>query len=208
MIDKKGVINLPVIILSSLGVLVLILGGSFVYLSMNGTDYSDIYSQRALSGEIKNPITELGLNYENITGEFRENETLNSSIQLDESLEKELIKYVAINLKLYNLHKIPFTSITPKIKVNVDNRTYFVEIERGEIFVDAKDEDGEDLRVNTNSEEIKKMLKDVDYVSESFGSGNTYVELTGNKLELFSKGYLALYNEWSEELDLPFEFEI
>ena len=93
--NKIGTLNLPVMILSVFSILVLLFGGSFVYFSLNGKDYSAIYSEKISSGEIKNPITK----FNEIDGVMIDiGEDLNLS-----DLEEETLNYALIELEIYNL---------------------------------------------------------------------------------------------------------
>ncbi len=190
--NKNGTLNLPVAILSVFGFLVLLFGSSFVYFSLNGKDYSLIYSERIESGEIKNPLKEF-----NLISEGDVNLLIDQNLNLTD-LEEEMLGYALVKLEVYNLHNIPFTSQTPKIEVEIDENVYSVEVSDGDIQISRDEVSKEDITIKTTQEEIIKMMGDESYVQESFSSGNSNVELDANKFILFSKGYSNLYNGLKE----------
>jgi len=120
---------------------------------------------------------------------------LNTSL---EDIEKEFVYYAAVQLKLYNLQEIPFTSIRPAIQVQIDKGNYFIEISEGEIFVNKGIAENPDIILRTSYEEVFKMTEDEVYISESFASEKSKIEIDASKLVLFSKGYLNLYQELEE----------
>ncbi|MBW6442704.1 hypothetical protein K0A97_02890 [Patescibacteria group bacterium] len=204
---KKSIVLISFLILV---ILVILLISLFVYQVLNIKDYSEVYEQRIATGEIVDPITKYGLLFQNMNDVWEVGRDLivntllgDKRIILEknfpdinlEDLEKEFIEYAAIKLKLYNLQEIPFTSIKPKIQIIVDQRDYFIEVSKGELFVSRGFIDNPDLTLRTSYEEIFKMINNEDYIQESFSSGKSTFELTDNYFVLFSKGYLNLYKE-------------
>jgi len=186
------------------------LSSSFVYKALNTQDYTETYEERMEDGEIINPIQEYGLILEEIEIEDIEDllkegnlnnleEILSnlSNISL-EKIEEDFVYYAAVQLKLYNLQEIPFTSIKPVIQIQIDERNYSIEISEGEIFVEKGIVENPDMILKTSYEELLKMTEDESHLSESFSSGMSGIEITANKFVLFSKGYLGLYQELEE----------
>ncbi|MBI2043122.1 hypothetical protein HYT25_01910 [Candidatus Pacearchaeota archaeon] len=186
----RGEVNLPVIILLVFGLFTVGLGASYVYFSINGTDYSSLYSDRISSGEIKKPTTQFNQTTENNT-ESTENE-INQLV-----IDKDLVRYFSSLLKVYNLHNIPYTSITPKIQIYIEDTAYFEEIIDGEIIINEGERKDKDIIIRTNLEEMAKMIEDSNYLKNSFSSGGSQIETVADKFTLFSKGYLNLYKEWT-----------
>ncbi|MEK6819972.1 MAG: hypothetical protein AABY03_02125 [Nanoarchaeota archaeon] len=184
---RNGELNVPVIILGIFGFAVFGLAVSYIYFAINGTDYSESYLERISSGEIKNPFLEEDENGEIIV---KIDEDLNLT-----DLEEEALHYALVELQIYNLHDIPFTSQSPRIEVEIDTNTYAVEVINGEIEVNVGDVKKEDIIIKTTQEEIIKMVNNEGYAQESFSSGNSEIEKVANDFVLFSKGYLDLYNE-------------
>jgi len=205
-------LNVPAIVLSVVGGIALILIISFVYMSLNGKNYTETYNQKIESGKIQNPISRFGLMFSDsqeipqgakvikIQTEQGEKHII---IQADlgdfdiSEVEKELVNYGAIVLKLYNLHEVPFTGITPKVQIYIDGNAYYIEITKGNIIIKDGETQKPDIIIRTTHEEIFKIIEDNKYAKESISSGKTSIEQVANKAVLFSKGYLTLYEEFS-----------
>lgn len=193
---QKKVFNVPAIILSILGIITLTLALSFIYFSLNGRDYTKIYNEKIATGEIKNPFIEFELN----SSEGNKSIFIEESIMGELNISNiELIKYTFTILKLYNLHNIPFTTITPKIQIYLNQDIYSIEIKKGDIIIKEEEIQNEDIIIRTTNEEILKMNKDDNYTKESISSGKTTIEKVANDFILFSKGYLNLYKELNLE---------
>lgn len=133
--EEKRELNVPAVILPLfiLGVFVFVSVSSFVYFSLNGPDYTLGYKEKMETGEIKNPVQEFSLVFSDSSGEetnegnvirvdTEEGEKIiiiNSDITgMDFSeIQKKMVQYTAVILKVYNLHEISFISITPKIQI-------------------------------------------------------------------------------------------
>jgi hypothetical protein len=96
-------------------------------------------------------------------------------------------------LKAYNLDE--YKSEVPKIQFYLDEMPYFIEIIGGEIQIEEGIMEGEDIIIGTIQEELIKMTSDQEYIKTSFESGGSTIELIGEDIELFMKGYLEIYNE-------------
>ena len=211
---EKRPLNVPLIVLTALGAVVLILAALFVYFSVNGKDYSNIYSQKEASGEIQNPSANFALASENDTQNYSRTIKVNtpdgektiiikgslSNLSSDyniteEDVQKDLINYMGIYLELYNLHEIPFTSITPKVQVYLEGKPYFMEVSKGDIILSDGVAKNPDIVITTTYEEIFKMINNENYVTQSISLNRTTIELKANYFVLFSKGYLTLYNK-------------
>ncbi|MFH1325780.1 MAG: hypothetical protein ABIH49_03375 [archaeon] len=206
---SKRVLNLPVLVLSVFSIIALGLLFSFIYLSVNGNDYTNVYLEKIQSGEIKNPIKSLGLilSEEEVSEEYQVIELEGGKKIIIKSqnvgelsitdIEKASIEYASVLLKFYNLHNVPFTSITPKIQIYIDDNPYYAEVIGGEIIVEGGESESADVIIRTTNEEMFKMNDDETYARESFSSGASQFEKVANDFILFSKGYLSLYNEFS-----------
>ena len=204
----KQPMDVPAITLSILGAITLILVISFVFMSVNGKDYSNVYLEKKAAGEITNPSMRFSL-AQNDTGSgervihVETEDGIKTIIIKDinignistEEIEKELVNYASIVLKLYNLHNIPFTSITPKIQIYVEKNPYLVEITKGVIIIDSKAINNPDIIIRTTYEEVFKIIENEDYAGESVSLGKTTVEAVADKFTLFAKGYLTLLDE-------------
>lgn len=175
---EKKVLDVPLIVISVFGIVTLILVISFIYFSINGPNYTENYREK--SGGIKN-ITEF---------KIINNANLSNS-------QEEMVRYISIVLKLYNLHEIPYTTITPKIQVYINEDSYFVEIVKGDIIINKGETSEKDIKIKTTLDEMIKMKENENYAKESISSGKTTIEKIANDFTLFSKGYLNLYKELS-----------
>jgi len=206
--NLKRPIDLPTVILSIFGIGTMIILIAFFYLSVYGKDYSSIYSEKINKGEIDNPITKFSLVSEEVTESEDRVIKVNTPegiktiiIKSDvgdltvNDIERELVNYMGVYLKLYNLHEIPFTSITPKIQVYLEDKPYLLEIVNGVIIIDDIVSENPDIIIRTAYEEVFKMAENEDYAKESISLEKTKVEIVENNFVLFSKGYLSLYNE-------------
>tara|TARA_Y100000310_G_C20368828_1_gene662545 strand:- start:96 stop:761 length:666 start_codon:yes stop_codon:yes gene_type:complete len=218
--SKRGAANVPLIVLIACGILLFALAATFMYASVNGTDYSNIYLEKIENAEIKNPITQLKLMFQSDSeeiGETEDDETEGQVIKINtpdgekriivknieigdltiEEIETELINYASVVLKLYNLHNTPFTKNNPKIQIYIEESAYSVRVLKGDIFVEPGTFNKPDIILRTTYEEIFKMIEDTGYAGESFSSGKSSVELAASKFILFTKGYLSLYKEFN-----------
>lgn len=211
--EEKRVLNVPAIILSIFGACTLILVILFVFFSINGPNYTPTYNEKIQKGEIRNPITRFGLIFSEEGSEELEEGDKVIKINTEEGekiivikihdvedltiseIEKEIVNYASVVMKLYNLHNIPFTSITPKIQIYIDENTYFVEVSKGNIIINEGEGENEDIIIRTTHDEIFKIIKGEISAEESFSLGKTSIELVANKVILFSKGYLSLYED-------------
>ncbi len=116
----------------------------------------------------------------------------------DVVLQADHIAYFLSELGAYQLHNSPLSSNTPKIEVVADERVFGAEVVSGKVLVQEKSLIELDLRIIASQEEIVNALRSEDvkgYVQQSVTDGKTRIEQAGSYSQLFSKGYLNLYNE-------------
>ncbi|MDP1695545.1 MAG: hypothetical protein Q8L29_01375 [archaeon] len=109
------------------------------------------------------------------------------------------VSYLLYNIGAWQLHNPPLSSDTPKIEIDVGDEIYNAVVEKGNINVQKGKIDSKDIIIILTKEEAVKMMKDSNYVKESFKSGGSRIELVAGETTLFLKGYLKLYNELSDE---------
>lgn len=107
------------------------------------------------------------------------------------------VSYLLYSIGAGQLHNPPLSSDTPKIEINVGDEIYNAVVEEGNIDVQKGDIASKDIVIILTKEEAVKMMKDSNYVKESFKSGGSRIELVAGETTLFLKGYLKLYNELS-----------
>ncbi|MEM4259340.1 MAG: hypothetical protein QXS38_01075 [Candidatus Pacearchaeota archaeon] len=157
----------------SVGLIFLLIITSFFYFALFASDNSKVYS----GIEIKNPISDL-------TDEA-------ALVAFDESF----IFYLLYSIKAYNLHAPPLSSDYPRIEVEVSGEPFSATVLRGVINVSKGKIAKEDIIIRTTKEEAIKMLRDKNYIMNSFNEGKSRIELVAGQTTLFAKGYLNMYNE-------------
>jgi hypothetical protein len=209
MVEKKPA-NVPAIVLLILGAVFFVFLISFVYMSLNGKNYSSIYTQKISTGEVPNPINSFSL-FNGTNANSTNTITINTSqgpktiiIKMSSfnytltDVQKQIVNYASVILKLYNLHNIPFTTIPPKVQIYIDENAYFVEISGGNIIIYDGVIDSPDLVIRTSSDNILSALQNKESLKDVISSGKISIDLVANKFILFTKGYLGLYNEFSK----------
>ena len=171
--NKKGSAALWISLIL-LGLLVITL---FLYFVLYNPAHNSSRVDKISSGELVNPTT--GLSVESAVKQFNES----------------FVYYLLYNIKAYNLHNPPLSKNTPKILIYVDNDVYNAEVDRDEIYVVKDEIVSKDIIIRTTKEEAVKMIRDKNYIADSFSSGNSKIELITDKSTLFGKGYLNLYKE-------------
>jgi hypothetical protein len=109
--------------------------------------------------------------------------------------DETFVIYMLYNIGANKLHRPPLSRDTPEIELLVGDETYSAEVVKGVISVDEGEISDEDILITTSAEEAVKMIRDSEYISDSFSEGKSEIELIAGKVELASKGYLGLYTE-------------
>lgn len=120
------------------------------------------------------------------------NLTMQEAIQ---KFDESFVFYLLYSIKAYNLHNPPLSRDTPKIEIIVGNDAYNAAVSKGIISVNKGAINNEDIVIRTTKEEAVKMVKDKNYVTQSFDEGKSTIELIAGKTKLFAKGYLNMYTE-------------
>lgn len=105
-----------------------------------------------------------------------------------------------INQLLYGLdtdelHNPFLSRNTPKIEILIDGFVFNSEVVKNKITTRGGQISDEDLRIIISSEDVLNALKSDPkiYLQDSVKKGNTQIVTVASKLELYSKGYLDLY---------------
>jgi len=127
--------------------------------------------------EIKNPISE-NTGSEIIIGE-------------------EHISYLLNEIGAYKLHAPPLSNDMPKINLRVDELEFKTEIDIGYPRTNTGKWDKADIKITTTKQEVIAAIKSnpKEYMKNSVSFGKTGIELLGGYTDLFSKGYLTLYQD-------------
>ena len=107
------------------------------------------------------------------------------------------VEYAISALGIENLHKslIPGYG-NPVIELGLGNQYWSAEIVDGEIIVFEEAAEDEDIRIKISEEEIVEALASPDieaFIKESIIEGNIIIEPIAGEVELYSKGYLDMY---------------
>ncbi len=152
--------------------LVVVVGGlSYVYFPQNKGGGSG-----GGGSVVKNPVA--GLSDEEAIAQF------------DESF----VSYLLYSIGAGNLHNPPLSKDTPKILIVIEEINYNAEIVDGRVIVKKGKIENGDIIIVTSREEGVKMLRDRNYFKSSFVDGKSAISMIAGNTELFSKGYLEMYN--------------
>lgn len=176
--NKRG--SKKYLIIGIVLVVVLLIAG-FLYFALVGFDYSSKYNGYTSSGALVNPVAKLST--EEAVAKFNE----------------DFIYYMLYQLEFYNLRSNVLNGDKPRILIYADDDVYSAEISKGDIIVDKNTIDNPDAIIRTTKLEGVLMLKDSNYIVESFNSGKSSIELVASKATLFSKGYLKIYSKMTGE---------
>lgn len=159
-----------IVVFFSILAVVILTGAAFAYFS---------FSAKSGGGSgvvLKNPVAEL------------------SDEEAGRLFDDRFISYLLYAIDADELRNVPLTSDTPKIELRVGDDLYFAEIVSGRVIVKKGDVSEEDIVLITSKEEAVKMLRDLNYVRESFQNGESVIELKAGQTKLFAKGYLKIYD--------------
>jgi hypothetical protein len=178
--DKKGKVVLWIIVI----VLLLIIAGVGVYA------YYTIYGFGSSGGNMGNGGG--GPSLRQIISNISNEEAVNL-------FDRDFVLYLLYSIGAQGVHKVPFGSENPVIEIDVGGEVYNAEVVDGKIIVRDGGIDNEDIRIVSSKEEGIKMIRDQNYVVNSFREGKSSVEMVAGELELAGKGYLSLYNKLTGE---------
>lgn len=161
-----GIFVFLVLIVVGLGI-----GGSFLEFSVFnlGSDGVGLF-------EIRNPV--LGLSDEEAIDAF----------------DEEFVAFLLYSIDAHKLRDAPISFEEPKIEIFVDEKVFNARVEEGAVIVESGGIDGEDVIVRTSAAEAVRMMRNREYIIESFKSGRLSVEFVASRAKLFGKGYLRVYD--------------
>ena len=167
--DKKGAWVFWVSIVLAVMLVVII----FLYFALFKSNNEGVYEGM----DIVNPV--LGLSDEQAVLDFNES----------------FVFYLLYSIKAYNLHNPPLSSDYPKIEMDVGGEVFGATVKKGIISVSENLIFDKDVIIRTTKEEAVKMMRDKNYVTQSFNDEKSEIELVADKTTLFAKGYLNMYTE-------------
>ncbi|MFH1290532.1 MAG: hypothetical protein ABIH92_03930 [Nanoarchaeota archaeon] len=119
--------------------------------------------------------------------------------QAIQQFDETFVRYLLYSIGADQLHNPPFSSDIPKIEIEVSDDVFSAEIKKRSISVSPVSTSEKDIIIKTTKLETVKMLRNNNYVSESFAQGKSTIELITSKTKLFTKGYLKIYNRLTGE---------
>jgi hypothetical protein len=166
--DKEG----RWVLWASAAIVALLIAAIFFYFVMFKPNNDGIYS-----GGVENPASGM------------------SDVEAAAAFNESFVFYLLYSIKAYNLHNPPLSSSAPRIEVDVGGDVFNAVVNDGAIKVARGQINGEDAVIRTSKQEAVKMIRDKNYVVQSFRDGLSSIELAADKTTLFAKGYLNLYTE-------------
>lgn len=117
--------------------------------------------------------------------------------QAVQQFNEKFVVYLLASIGANKLHNPPFSSDTPKIQLYVSDDIYRVEIKNSGFLIGRGNLENADIIIRTTKEEGVKMLRNKQYVKQSFVDSKSEIELVASKAKLFAKGYMNIYNEFA-----------
>ena len=148
-----------------------------MYSARAGSNYDDAYEEKALSGNLKNPLT--GLSIVDAQNEF----------------DERSVYYLLYLLKVYNLHTPPGNSELPEIDVIIDGTFYHATVVSGSIYITMEKSEKKDIVIRATLEEAITMVQNPETISESFRSGKASIEYVSDGSTLLYKGYYTMTSD-------------
>ena len=113
-------------------------------------------------------------------------------------INEQHLSYLLNEIGAYKLHNPPLSSNTPKINLLVDEQEFKAEVEDTYSKVEEGYWENPDINIIIGRSEVIKAITSTniqEYMKTSIASGKTSIELVAGYTELFSKGYLSLYQD-------------
>jgi len=189
--DKWRTFRKVMIVLIVIGVVILVLVGAFLF---------GFFTKRpAANIVIENPLKNIVFANTNEVGVVNKEAVVEQGVM---DFNAEYINYLLVAMGVGNLHKSMIGYGNPKIEFVLDDEVWSTELTRNGFNTGQVSIDDPDLRISMSKEEAVEALiaeNAVEFMKTSVYNGGTGVEMIAGKVELGSKGYLAMYNELTGE---------
>lgn len=188
--DKYRIVKKVGVVLAVIIVIGLILGVMFILGFFSGEKTEIV---------LENPLKGIVLANTNEFGQINEQAVIEQGIL---GFNQDYINYILVALGISNLHKSIINLENPLIEFILDSEVWSSEIIRGIPNSKKQEIDNEDLRISISKQEAVRALLSSDieqFMKDSVAEGRTGIEMVAGKAELFSKGYLEMYEELSGE---------
>ncbi len=140
--------------------------------------------------KLKNPLENFTL--------VKSNGNINNSFIYEDipELNKDFIDYLLIEFDVSNLHN-SFLGEPPIIELEIDEEFWTSEIIKGIPNTEKEKADDADLLISVSEKDLIEILMSEDLndsIEQSIRDNEIQFEMIATKIELFSKGYLEMYN--------------
>ncbi len=144
---------------------------------------------------IENPLKKIVLENTNEKGEINKDKVVQEAIV---DFNEEYINYILIALGVSKLQTSPLGYGNPKIELHIDEEAWSSEVIDGELYTQKQFIDDEDAIIYMSKEEVVEALLSShlrNFMINSVKGGDTKIEMIADNTELFTKGYLKMYQE-------------
>lgn len=152
---------------------------------------------------LENPLKEIVFDNTNEAGLVNKGKVVEQGI-ID--FNSEYINYLIVALGVNHLHKSYIGYGDPIIEMKIDGESWTSKISGGALSTNKGDLEDKDLLITLSKQEAVEALISPDissFMKDSVVEGRTGIEMIAGKVELGSKGYLAMYKEITgEEIEI------
>jgi len=148
---------------------------------------------------LENPIKGILFANTNEAGQVDKQKVIEQGVL---EFNEDYLNYIIAALGVNNLHKSYIGYGNPIIEMNIDNQAWNSEVVKGALLTKQGATDLEDLKIiMTKQEAVEALISPniKEFMKTSVKNGNTQIEMIAGKVELGSKGYLAMYKELTGE---------
>ena len=152
---------------------------------------------------LENPLKGIVFDNTNEAGLVNKEKVVEQGIM---DFNSEYINYLIVALGVNNLHKSYIGYGDPIIEMKVDGESWTSKVSGGALSTNKGDLEDKDLLITLSKQEAVEALISPDissFMKDSVINGNTQIKMIAGKVELGSKGYLAMYKDITgEEMEI------
>ena len=199
--DKRGLIKFLVFIILLLVIAIFIIGAYLFSISKN----KNSQNQSQNPSVIENPLNAIIISNTDSQGNVNSDKVVEEGVK---EFNLSYINFIVIGLGISKLHKSSLGYGNPMIQVELGDDVWSSEIINSELITKHEGITEPDIKIKLSKEEAVKALlsKDIkQFMKDSVSSERTKVEMIAGKTELFSKGYLDLYDSLAGKVVLDLD---